>query len=175
MPELVLPVFGPMKGLFVLFATIITTGTWGQSSAGCIDLQRCISVLPEYSAEQMEFAVRSAELDDTLKAMVSEYQRFVNQGLPHGSRLDSVVVAKAMNEISSREAAVEAFVEHAKGALLELENESEVRLRRIILQQLEPYCEEKGLGFIVECDALLFGPDCLDHTTDFIEFLGKRR
>jgi hypothetical protein len=148
---------------------------FGQGICGVFDRTQCITLLPEHATEAAKLKARAAQLDDSLKLMASEYQRYLMNSGPHGRLLDSLDIMRIAEDIRSLERGIEEYQRFAQQELVQLEKTSMERLSGILMAHLRSYCEGNNLNLMVERDALFYGPECVDHTAGFIEFLGRRR
>jgi hypothetical protein len=156
---------------FIFWASV----GFGQGTCGVFDRTQCITLLPEHAIEAAKLKAHSTQLEDSLKFMASAYQRYLMNSGPHGRLLDSLDIVIITEDIRSFERGIEEYQQFAQQELVQLEKVSMERLSGILLAHLRAYCEGNNLSFMVERDAIFYGPDCVDHTAGFIEFLERRR
>jgi len=154
----------------VLFQSTICVA---QEGCGLFDRALCISALPEHAKEEAKLKARTAQLEDSLKLLGYQYQQYVMHCTPHGQILDSTEVVRITEEIRFREKAIEAYQESGLRQLAAMEEASLAMLNGILLVHLKAYCEANRLSVMVERDALIYGPQCVDHTPGLLEFLKR--
>ncbi len=164
-----------MRLLLIQMVYMLWTSVgFGQGNCGVFDRRQCISALPEHAIEEAKLKARATHWDDSLKLLASRYQSYLMSGAPHGAILDSSDVMRMTDEMRSYERVILECQENAQWDLVELERVSTERLNGILVGHLWAYCEENGLSFVVERDALLYGPECADLTGAIIDFLRRR-
>ena len=156
---------------FIFWASVV----FGQENCGVFDRTQCITLLPEHAIEAAKLKARTTQLDDSFQFLGSQYQRYLMNSTPHGGILDSLDIVGMTEDIRSLERVIEECQDFALRELVELEKASLERSNGRLMDHLKAYCEGNNLSFMVERDALFYGPDCADHTGGFIEFLGRRR
>ncbi|MFN6116339.1 MAG: OmpH family outer membrane protein [Flavobacteriales bacterium] len=161
--------------LWVIWSVLLLPSamTYAQGGCGFFDKAQCISALPEHAIEQSKLKVRATQLDDTLKLLGHQYQRTVMSDTPHGRILHPTDIARLTEEIRSLEKFIEEYQQLAQRELAAMEEASLAMLNGILLVHLKAYCEANGLSVMVERDALIYGPQCVDHTPGLLEFLKR--
>ena len=160
---------------FTLILLLFGLITYGQTKQGYIDFDKVIQTLPDYALGQKQLETKTRQLQDSLNAIVTEYQVFLQNGLPHNIRLDSTDKALFENRMRTMEKKIDDFQQFSQAEITKESETIETALKDFVVKELEQYCVENYIVSVVYKKAILYCSDCSDFTDDFIDFLKRKK
>ncbi|MEH0153184.1 OmpH family outer membrane protein [Limibacter armeniacum] len=163
------------KILFILTLLLSGLTTLGQTKHGYIDYDKVVQTLPEYAAELKHLETKNRQLQDSLNAMMTEYQDYLQNGIPHNVELDSTDKVSLENRIRNMGKKIQDFQQNAQVEINKDQKLVETKLKDLITKELEQYCLDKDIDCVVDKKAILHCSNCTDYTDDFVNYLNKRK
>lgn len=172
-----------MKKILLLLAIPLTLSA--QKSAGYLDQNSIILLMPEYQIASDILEKRGKELSDTMDIYLSFSENityaFVDcQALAknNNNSVDSTKLKECEDIYNTAmlkyEADIEAYRTYATGSYEKQSYQLNENLYIALQAKVNEFCTQRKIQFLTDKASLLYCPKCKDYTEEFIKFMQQK-
>lgn len=146
-----------------------------EAKFGYVDLSRAIRahyVHIEKEAALDEFVMNCS---DTLRQMNTEIEIYLASYLSELGQLDSAQMALRDRELDRLQQKHDAYADWFQETILGARKKLSEEIKTIILEEFINYTSLSDRLFIVHETCLVYCPECVDYTEDFMVFINRKK
>lgn len=137
------------KNVLLIFLTILSIQSFGQSKVGHLNTADILQLLPEVKQAQSQLEKHSEQLENQVQILLNEYQTKV-ESYQNAKDISDVVRKDKETEIIQLEERIKKFQESAQMELSTKEKELIQPIIEKINKAVEDVAKEKGFDYILD-------------------------
>ena len=165
-----------MKCVYIILVSFVFAfAANGQEKHGYIIYDSAVKVHPDYALYEKELKTLYTQLEDTLRIYEKDYNHFLESGIPHNTKADSLMRKALQDTLRNMEERMVKYQQYVQDKLWKVNEVIAKDLKNKITVMAEAFRKENSIACLADKDALLYCPDCIDYTEEFKKYLRKEK